>query len=391
MRSGLMTAQTEKDVAASLKSMGCAPVAVRRSGLYDRLLSYFGSSRIRASDVRLYTEQLAALQKAGIPITVSLKTIHDSVAERNFQDMIASVLRDIEEGKSLSAALNGYPEVFKPLYVSVVRSSEAAGTLGEGLERLAALASYEERIGLRIKTATRYPLTVLGAALLGFIILIVAVVPRFASLYAQSAADLPLPTRALLFIHGALTSAWWLLAAGIASGVYAARIFVRSTQGRFFWDTVKLRVPVWGQLELKLAMSRFSRVFAALIRSGVDLFSVLDLTAEGVGNSAVSKVIAGLKASVSEGKGLSAPLRSSGVFPPIVTQMIATGEQTGKLDDVLSRLSQYYDTQVEYMVDNLTSMIEPVLILILGCLVLGMALGIFLPIWNLSHLFGLGA
>jgi type II secretory pathway component PulF len=388
--SGLMAADGEAAVASRLRVMDCVPVSIQATGTIDRLLNGGGvSGRIRNTDVRLCTEQLAALQKAGIPIVMSLRTIHDGMRDRNFKEIIAGIIRDIEAGASLSQSLGVYPSVFKPLYVNVVKSGEASGTLAEGLERLSSLSAYEERIEMRIKAATRYPLTVLAAALIGFVILTVAVVPRFANLYAQSAAVLPLPTRMLLFINKALTSAWWFLIACAGGLFFLGRAYLRSPKGRVIWDRVKLRIPIWGPLELKLAMSRFTRIAGALIKSGVNFFDVLDLAAQGAGNAVVSATISGLKISVSQGKGISGPLKASGVFPPIVTQMIAMGEQTGKLDDVLARLSSYFDSQVEYTVDNLTSMIEPVLIFVLGCIVLGMALGIFLPIWNLSHVFGL--
>ncbi|MBM3255771.1 MAG: type II secretion system F family protein, partial [Candidatus Omnitrophica bacterium] len=280
-----------------------------------------------------------------------------------------------------------YPHIFNSMYIAAIKTAEASGTLNDALGRLAALGEYDEKIRMRIKTATRYPVFVVAAIIIGFFVLTALVVPRFAKIYNQFTTTLPLPTQILLGTHYAITHYWWLII--ILAVIFSVGFtrFINTKKGRQLWDAFKLKVPIFGQLVLKLAMARFARISGTLLKTGVSLFEVLDLTAAGVGNVVIAKTIADIKKGVSEGKGFSEPMRESGVFPSIVVQMVYIGEQSGRLDDLLLHVADYYDSQVYYTVDNLTSLIEPLLIFVLGCAVLFMALGIFLPMWSLMNLF----
>jgi type II secretory pathway component PulF len=318
---------------------------------------------------------------------LSLKTISDGSINKNLKDIIGQVVRDIEAGANLSSALSKYPVVFRPLYVNMIKVAEASGTLEQALQRLTTLGEYEEKFRSRIKAATRYPIIVVIAIVIGFLILTTLVVPRFAKIYSQFTTALPLPTQILIWLNLAMMRYWWALIITAGICIFVFKKFINTEKGRVLWDNFKLKIPVFGPLELKLIMSRFTRIMGTLMKSGVDLFQVLDLSSDGVGNVIVLRTIGNIKKSVSEGKGLSEPMKLSGIFPPIVVQMVSVGEQTGKLDELLLHVSNYYDAQAEYTVSNLTSLIEPVLILVLGCAVLFMALGIFLPMWSLMNLF----
>jgi type II secretory pathway component PulF len=252
---------------------------------------------------------------------------------------------------------------------------------------LAALGEHEERIRMRIKAATRYPLIVVAAIVIGFLVLTAFVVPRFAQIYAQFTTALPLPTRILLWLHGAITKFWWLSILAIGAAVFIFNKFINTKAGRFWWDSLKLKAPVFGPLILKLSMSRFSRITATLLESGVPILRILDLAAGGAGNAIISRTIDNIKVSVTEGKGLAEPMKVSGMFPATVVQMVSVGEATGKLSELLINVSDYYDSQVDYTISNLASLIEPILIVVLGSVVLFMALAIFLPMWNLMSLF----
>jgi MSHA biogenesis protein MshG len=222
---------------------------------------------------------------------------------------------------------------------------------------------------------------------IGFIVLTILVVPRYAKIYEQYATALPLPTQILLGINYAVTRLWWLL---IILGIAARFLFkqyINTKIGRFTWDSLKLKVPVFGPLVLKLSISRFTRITGTLMRSGIPILKILDIASGSTGNEVVSKAITNIKNNVMEGKGIAEPMKISGLFPPIVTQMVSVGEETGKLDDLLIHVSNYYDEQVDYTINNLTSLIEPILIFVLGLAVLFMALGIFLPMWNLMSIF----
>jgi MSHA biogenesis protein MshG len=218
-------------------------------------------------------------------------------------------------------------------------------------------------------------------------VLTVLVVPRYAKIYEQYAKALPLPTQILLGINYAVTKLWWLL---IITGIAANFIFkqyISTKIGRFSWDSFKLKVPVFGPLLLKLSISRFTRITGTLMKSGIPILKILDIASGSTGNEVVAKAVTNIKNNVMEGKGIAAPMKVSGLFPPIVTQMVSVGEDTGKLDVLLIHVSNYYDEQVDYTINNLTSLIEPILIFVLGLGVLFMALGIFLPMWNLMSIF----
>jgi MSHA biogenesis protein MshG len=386
---GVMNADDEAAVAAKLKDMGYTPISIKPEQKPEASFNILDRFRVKVkeSEVNIFTRQLAALQKAGIPLLLSLRTLGAEAGNKNFQDIIVQIGRDIEAGLTLSSAMEKYPAVFGSLYIAAMRAAEASGTLSETLERLAQLGDYEEKINLRIKAATRYPIFVIIAIVIGFFVLTTLVVPRFAKIYGQFNTALPLPTRMLLWLNYAITHYWWLMAIMAAGGFYGLNKFIQTKKGRVLWDRIKLKIPVFGPLTLKLSMSRFSRVSGELLKSGVGLFEVLELAAEGAGNVVIAREIKGIKQGVAEGKGLSEPMKASGFFPSIVVQMVAVGEQSGKLDELLIHVSDYYDSQVEYTVENLTSLIEPLLIFVLGCAVLFMALGIFLPMWNLMHLF----
>lgn len=384
---GIMGGESGDAVAAKLSSMSYVPISIEEkkeagfSGFFDRF------RKISFSDLNMFTRQLATLQKAGLPILSSLKALREQAVNKAFREIIGQILRDIEGGSSLSSALSRHPKVFNALYVNMVNSGETGGMLDQVLERLADLGEHDEKIRLRIKTATRYPVIVVVAMIIGFLVLITVVVPRFSKIYGQFTTALPLPTQILLWIQYAVSKFWWLLLLIIVALILSFNKFINTKQGRFLWDSFKLKVPVFGPLVLKLSMSRFSRLTGTLMHSGVPILKILELSAGGAGNVIISRVIDNIRASVNEGKGMAEPMKVSGIFPPIVVQMVSAGEETGKVDQLLLHVSDYYDAQAEYTISNLTSLIEPILILVLGSGVLFMALGIFLPMWNVMSLF----
>lgn len=385
---GVISADSEADVSAKLKESGYIPVVIEKKTAGENLFQFFDRfRRIRFCEINMFTRQLHALLKAGITIVSSLRALKEQTAIRAFKDVIAQIIRDIEGGSTLSGAMQKHPKVFNQLYVSMIKSGEASGRLEEILERLAALGEHEEMIRLRIKAASRYPMIVIVALITGFLVLTTLVVPRFAKLYGQFTADLPFPTRVLIKTNFIVRNYWWLLIIIIFIFVFFFRKFINTKKGRYLWDSFKLKIPVFGPLTLKLVMSRFSRVMGTLLHSGVPLLHILDLTHEGVGNVIVARTIDDIKISVNEGKGMLEPMKASKMFTPVVIQMVAVGEETGKLEDLLLHISNYYDAQIDYTVNNLLTLIEPILIFALGIAVLFMALGIFLPMWNLMNLF----
>jgi MSHA biogenesis protein MshG len=255
------------------------------------------------------------------------------------------------------------------------------------LLRLAEFEEKEIETSAKIKTATRYPLIVLIALFGAFIVMINFVVPKFTGIYGTFNAQLPLPTRILLGLSYVMKHYWFLILAVISGSIFLFLRYIRTKAGKLQWDTFKLKVPIFGPLTMMLVMSRFARTLAVLLKSGLPVLQVLDIVSRTVGNAKLSNAIDALAVSVKEGKGISTPMSSSGLFPPMVIQMVAIGEETGKIDELLMKVSEYYDQQSNYMMDNLSAMIEPIFVLGLGAMVLSMALAIFLPMWNLVGIF----
>jgi len=385
---GVMEADDENAVAQRLIQMGFTPVSITEVKQTSRAFKFSDSGiRVKFSELNMFTRQLATLQKAGLPILLSLSALREQAQNKVFKEVISQIIRDIESGSNLSGALEKYPKIFNSLYLNMVASGEASGRLDDVLDRLATLSEHDETIRLRIKSSTRYPIIVVVAMIIGFVVLTVLVVPRYAKIYEQYTKALPLPTQVLLGINYAVTKLWWLLIIIGIAGRFLFKRYINTKIGRFSWDSFKLKVPVFGPLLLKLSISRFTRITGTLMRSGIPILKILDIASGSTGNEVVSKAITNIRNNVMEGKGIAEPMKVSGLFPPIVTQMVSVGENTGKLDDLLIHVSNYYDEQVDYTINNLTSLIEPILIFVLGLGVLFMALGIFLPMWNLMSIF----
>lgn len=387
---GVMSGDDTSSVAKHLSAMGYIPIAVEEAkepeiGLPKFLYNLYKT--VSLEDMNMFTRQLLTLQKAGIPLLTSLNVLEKQTKNKYFKDVIKDIIAHVEGGTSLSDALAKYPQIFSQLYVNMVKAGEASGLLDEILERLAEFGEKELESRSNIKAATRYPLITLGALFCAFIIVVTFVIPKFAQVFAQFNTALPLPTRILLGLSFAMKNYWYLIFILIGLLGFAFYKYINTKNGRLKWDSFKLKVPIFGAVTYMFVMSRFSRTMSILIRSGLPILQVLDMVSRTVGNTVIARTIDNVATSVREGKGISEPMRVSGIFPPIVVQMIAIGEDTGKIDELLMKVSEYYDQQSDYAMKNLTTMIEPIFVLILGVMVLTMALAIFLPMWNLITLF----
>lgn len=382
---GLMEAESKAALAEKLKRIDYLPVSIARAKIpFIRKLSF---SKIRLSELNMWSRQFAALQKAGVPILLSFKSMEEEVGSAKLREITKKIRVDIESGESLSLALEKHSQAFDPLYVNMIKIGEANGTLARSFDKLAELGEYQYRIRQEIKSALRYPLMVLGAMFIGFLVVVAWVMPRFSQIYRQLEGSLPLPTQILLAINHVVINFWWLLLLVVCICIFIFNIFRQNKKGKFFLDKTKLKIPIFGKIILKLNISRFAHITGTLMASGVPLQRVLALASEGVDNSMIVKVIENLKKSVNEGRGLAEPMRASNLFPSVVLQMVSVGERGGKLDELLLFVSGYYDLQIKRTIENLTSLIEPLLVFILGLGVLFMALGAFLPLWDLVRVF----
>jgi len=383
--SGVIDAPTPDAVAEQLFSKGYIPIKIESGEKAKSTIAagwqLFGN--IKAEDLIVFSRQLATLVTAGISFLRSLDTLAEQTKNKKLRKTIEDIRADIEKGSSFSDALARFPKIFSPLYVSMIKVGEEGGVLDDILERLASLLEHEAATKARIKAATRYPLIVIVSITIAFFVLTTFVVPKFAAIYQSAKVILPLPTRILIFINKAIRTYWPLLIAAAAGIVFMIRGYIRTPSGRWNWDKMKLRIPIIGDVVEKSVMSRFARIFSTLYRSGIPMLHSLDIVAGTLGNVIISRAVEVIKESVREGKGLAQPMAGTLVFPPMVTQMVAVGEETGALDDMLTKVSNYYDLEVEYAIKNLATTLEPVLLFLLAGVILFLALGIFLPIWDM--------
>lgn len=386
--SATMAAESRDAAAKKLQDMGYIPISINevRQPEIAEILGKF-TNRVTLEELSEFTRQLYSLQKAGLPLLSSLEALSSQAKNRYFKNIIDEISARIKGGLSFSESLKEHNRVFGEIYVNMIRVAEGGGRIAEILEKLSLLLEQEIDTRSRIKAATRYPLLAFIVLCLGFFIIVTFVIPRFTVVYSQFSVALPLPTRLLIAISVAVRKYWYIFILGLAGAGFIFIRFINSKTGRPLWDGYKLKFPVLGPLISMLIMSRFSRLTAILMKSGVPVLEVLDLTAGAAGNIVIARAILQIKESVSQGKGISEPMRVSNLFPPGVVQMVAVGEQTGRIDELLLSVADYYDRESGYTIKNLTTYIEPLLILVLAIMVLIMALAIFLPMWNLIRVF----
>jgi len=387
---GTLTGENEKAVVGNLRKMGYVPISVEP---YKKELKFELSKRIKLfgrvkdEDMILFTRQLATLLKAGLPLLSGLDAIASQTSSKILKDTISVIMKDIEAGTNFSGALSKHPKIFPSIYVNMVKTGEASGLLDDIMTRLAELQEYDLEINTKIKSAVRYPILAFSTLIVAFFVLVIFVIPRFAALFERFDLELPLATRMMLFIYDAITNWWYVVLVMAAVSVFLFIRLINLPSGRKIWDSFKLKFPVFGPLLFKIYMARFARTMAILIASGINVLETLDLTADIVGNAIISNAVKAIREGIIEGAGLANPMKVSKLFTPLVIQMVAIGEETGKLDELLTRASEHYDQQINYTMKNLTTLIEPLLIFVLGAMVLVVAIAIFLPMWNLVYIY----
>jgi MSHA biogenesis protein MshG len=381
-----MDAESQKQVVENLTKMGYTPITIEEQKHPRKAfkLSLFG--RVKDEELVLFTRQMYTLIKAGVSLLAGLEAACQQANSERLRSIIEKVKSDVEGGAAFSEALARHPKCFGPLYVSMVKAGEASGRLDDILKRLAEMGEYDIDIKTRVRSATRYPLLALLTLIAAFFVIVTFVIPRFASFFAQFSMELPLPTRVLLGTYRIVHDYWYIGLIFAACLAFGFLKFINTRFGRARWDMVKIKMPIFGPILFKLAMSRFSKTASTLISSGINMLQTLELTADTVGNVIIARAVDDIKQGVNQGKGIAEPMRVSKLFSPIVVQMVSIGEETGKLDELLLHVSEHYDSQVNYAMKNLTTMIEPILIFALASMVLVVALGIFLPMWNMIQI-----
>ncbi len=343
--------------------------------------------RVEPRDLILFTRQLETMLDSGLPLLSALEILHQQSTHPRLKAAIDRVRADVEQGSTLTEAMRKHPRVFPPLYANLIHAGEEGGLIVPMLDRLATLLESEAETEQRIRSATFYPILIIVELLLAFTVLLKFVLPRFASLFRKFGAELPLPTRILIGLSDATERYWLPGIVFLAAAAAAAVVWIRTPRGRRWVDRTLLSLPVLGPILLKASMSRVARVLSALIAGGTPIVQALTITRGVAGNRIIEEDLETMRTGVVAGTGLADSVRESRFFPPLVLKMMAVGEETGALDKMLLRVSRYYDQDVDYLVKNLSTAIEPVLLLILGAAVLFTALAVFLPLWNLMNVF----
>ena len=389
---GILEGADSGAVADQLFGSGATPIEIHpsRKGPASKdagegLLARLRERKVTSMDVQLFSRQLYTLLKSGVPIMRGLAGLQESSINKSFARVIKDLRESLDAGRELSAAMTRHPKVFNTFYLSMVRVGEMTGRLEEVFMRLFDHLEFDRDMRERVKTAMRYPSFVVIAMVIAMVIVNVVVIPQFAAVFKSFNAELPLMTRILLSTSNFTIAYWPAMAAMLGGAVFGFRSWIATSKGRLAWDKHKLRIPIAGKIIHKATMARFARSFALSTRSGVPIVQALTVVAQTADNAYLSARIEGMRDGVERGESILRTSVAANVFTPIVLQMIAVGEESGSLDDLMDEIAQMYEREVDYELKTLSSQIEPILITFLGVMVLVLALGIFLPIWDLGR------
>jgi len=342
--------------------------------------------KIKPEDISMFTDQLATLLKAGVPLVTSLEAIHGQVVNEKFKAVLYEIIGDVNSGYSLSVALQKHPKVFDNLYVRMIHAGEEAGVMDTVLERLTGLIEADIKLKREIKSAMRYPIIVLTVLILAFVGAMIFIVPAFMGMFDQMGANLPLPTRIMIATSEFMQAYWWLLAAILGGIFYGFRRFVNTEKGRLWFDGFRMRAPIFGDLTSKSSLARFAHMMRTLSQSGIQIVDAMKTVAETTGNAALEKDILEARKDVIRGNTIAESLRKSPYFSKLVIQMIDIGEQSGSLEQMMGSIAKQYDRDVDYSVKKLSSLIEPIMVMVITGFLLIFALGIFMPMWDMASI-----
>ena len=380
---GTMDVPTRDEVIAFVRKNRMILVSVREAPTQLRLPTLGGG--IKTRDVVIFTRQFATMINAGLPLVQSLTILAQQTENKSLKDVTKAVVYDVEAGNTLADALGKHPKAFTDLYVNMVAAGEAGGILDTILLRLATFLEKNDALVRKVKGAMVYPAVIISVAFIAIAVLLIFVIPTFQGMFASVNMELPLPTRIVIGASNILTRYWYFILGGVAVLVFGLRSYYATAAGRRTIDGLALRAPVIGDLLRKSAVSRFTRTLGTLISSGVSILDGLEITAKTAGNRVIHDAVMQSRQSIAGGETIAGPLQVSGVFPPMVISMIAVGEQTGGLDEMLTKIADFYDSEVDVAVSALLSLMEPIMIVVLGVIVGGMVVAMYLPIFDMVN------
>ena len=386
---GVLEAADSSAVATQLFATGVTPVRIdetddRSDANTDNLISRLTRRKVGQEDLLLFSRQMYTLLKAGVPIMRALGGLQESTTNPAFRETLRAIRENLDAGRPLSSSLNSQKHVFSPFYVAMVYVGETTGMLEEVFLRLFHHLEFQEFMRTQVRSALRYPLFVIATMAIAIVVINIWVIPAFAKVYAGFKTELPFITKILIAFSDFMVNTWWMMGFGVVMAAVAFRGWTRTVEGRLAWDRAILRLPIAGKIILKAALARFARSFSLAVRSGVPIVQGLTLVSQTVDNAYMAMRIERMRAGVERGDSVLRTAANAEVFTPVVLQMIMVGEESGALDDMMEEIAGMYQRDVEYELKTLGAQIEPILIILLGVLVLILALGVFLPIWDLG-------
>jgi len=384
---GEVEATDKKHALDILRGKGLLILKLEETREKKPLFSSFGrggKAKVTMDELVIFTRQMATMTGAGITIVNSLDTLAEQVDNPGFKKVLSNVRDGVNTGASLSEALGRHTSVFSEFFINMIKAGESSGMLDDVLERVATYLEKTNALQKKIKSAMIYPTVVTFMALAITLVMILKVIPVFKDIFSGFGATLPAPTQFLIDLSDQVRSFFYVYAVVIALVVVGVKWYINTPKGKERIDTFKLKMPVFGPLFQKVAVSKFTRTLSTLVRSGVPILSALEIVAKTSGNVVVERSIGNVKKSVREGESIAKPMERSGIFPPLVTRMISVGEKSGELEKMLSKIADFYDTQVDTAVDGMTSLIEPLIIAFLGIVIGGIVICMFLPIFKIS-------
>ncbi|HSC78351.1 MAG TPA: type II secretion system F family protein [Candidatus Acidoferrales bacterium] len=381
-----LTAASRSELEARLARERIRPMVIREKGR-EFVIPIFGGG-VSAKEMSIFTRQLSTMIDAGLPLVQSLEILASQQDNKTFQKTLTGVRSAVESGSTLANALRQFPKVFDDLYTNMVEAGEAGGILDNVLQRLAVYIEKNVKLKAAVKSAMIYPTAVIAIMMLIVFALMKWVVPVFTKLFLDLGVPLPLPTRIVMNISFVVQSFWWLMGLGLIGAIFAVRAYYATPGGRYLIDSMLLRIPLIGILLRKVATARFCRTLGTLLSSGVPILDGLTITARTSGNAVIERALMAVRKAVEEGRTLVEPLKNSGVFPSMVSQMIGVGEQTGALDAMLSKIADFYEEEVDTAVKDLLTIMEPIILVMIGVIVGGIVISLYLPLFDLIGKLG---
>ena len=385
---GRLDGDTADNVASRLLNGGITPVeitALAASNDIDlsRFSKLLGAGKPAIADLVLFSRQMFTITKAGIPLLRGMRSLAMSTHNAILREALEDILGSLESGRDLASSFARHPDIFPPLYISIVRVGESTGTLETSFKRMAEYLEQDQQTQQRVKSAMRYPMIVMVVIAVAIGVLTTFVIPRFAPLFRALGNDIPLPTRIIMGVSNFAQHYWYVVLLGIAAIVFGVRQYLRTPRGRFQWDEWRLKIPVLGKLTHQAILSRVSRSLSISLTAGMPMIQTLNVIAKSSGNEFMADRINRMRIAVERGDPLSRAAAGVEMFPPLVLQMMTVGEETGELAELLDEVAEFYEREVDYALKNLSAAIEPILIIFVGGMVLILALGVFLPMWNM--------